>query len=447
MLNKIKKGLDLPITGAPVQQISDGPAVSKVAVLGEEYVGMRPTMHVQVGDVVKKGQVLFVDKKNPGVKFTAPAAGTVSAVNRGAKRVLQSVVIDVQGTDAETFDTFAADKLAGIARDKVETQLVDSGLWTVLRTRPFSKVPALGSTPSSIFVNAMDTNPLAANPEVVLAERKDDFINGLNVLTTLTEGQVFVSKAPGANVDTGSAKVTTAEFAGPHPAGLVGTHIHTLDPVGPGKYVWHVNYQDVIAIGILFTTGELDTKRVVSLAGPAAKNPRLVRTVVGASIDELTANELNGDSVRVISGSVLHGTKAEGPHAFLGRYHLQVSLIKEDREKKLFGWITPGSDKHSVTRAYLGHLNTKRLFDMTSTTNGSDRSMVPIGNYERIMPLDIIPTLLLRDIISGDTDGAQALGALELDEEDLALCTYVCPGKYSYGPILRECLTKIELEG
>jgi Na+-transporting NADH:ubiquinone oxidoreductase subunit A len=447
MLNKIKKGLDLPISGAPVQQISDGPAVSKVAVLGEEYVGMRPTMHIQVGDVVKKGQVLFVDKKNPGVKFTAPAAGTISAVNRGAKRVLQSVVIDVQGDDKETFATFAADKLAGLARENVQTQLVDSGLWTALRTRPFSKVPAVGSTPSSIFVNAMDTNPLAADPAVVIAARSDDFINGLNVLSTLTDGKVFLSKAPGANIDTGNAKVDTHEFAGPHPAGLVGTHIHLLDPVGPSKTVWHINYQDVMAIGALFTTGELDTARVVSVAGPAAKQPRLVKTLVGASLEELTANELNTDSVRSISGSVLHGTKAEGPHAFLGRYHLQVSLIKEDREKKFFGWITPGSDKHSVTRAYLGHLNPKRLFDMTSTTNGSDRSMVPIGNYERIMPLDIIPTLLLRDIISGDTDGAQALGALELDEEDLALCTYVCPGKYNYGPILRDCLTKIELEG
>lgn len=447
MLNKIKKGLDLPISGAPVQQISDGPAVSKVAVLGEEYVGMRPTMHIQVGDVVKKGQVLFVDKKNPGVKFTAPAAGTISAVNRGAKRVLQSVVIDVQGDDKETFATFAADKLAGLARENVQTQLVDSGLWTALRTRPFSKVPAVGSTPSSIFVNAMDTNPLAADPAVVIAARSDDFINGLNVLSTLTDGKVFLSKAPGANIDTGNAKVDTHEFAGPHPAGLVGTHIHLLDPVGPSKTVWHINYQDVMAIGALFTTGELDTARVVSVAGPAAKQPRLVKTLVGASLEELTANELNTDSVRIISGSVLHGTKAEGPHAFLGRYHLQVSLIKEDREKKFFGWITPGSDKHSVTRAYLGHLNPKRLFDMTSTTNGSDRSMVPIGNYERIMPLDILPTLLLRDLISGDTDSAQSLGCLELGEEDLGLCSFVCPGKYEYGSILRNCLTKIEKEG
>ena len=447
MLNKIKKGLDLPISGAPEQQIQSGNAVTQVAVLGEEYIGMRPTMHVQVGDAVKQGQVLFEDKKNSGVKFTAPVSGKIAAVNRGAKRVLQSVVIDVAGDEKETFEKFAADKLSGVAREQVQSQLVDSGLWTAIRTRPFSKIPELGSVPNSIFVSAMDTNPLAADPTVIIAARSDDFVNGLNVLSNLTDGKLFVTKAPGATVDTGNAKVDTHEFAGPHPAGLVGTHIHTLDPVGPSKKVWHINYQDVIAIGALFTTGEIDNTRVVAIGGPVVKKPRLVQTILGASLEQLVANETTEDSVRVISGSVLNGTRASGPHAFLGRYHVQVSLIKEDKEKKLFGWIMPGSNQHSITRAYLGHLNTKRLFDMTSTTNGSDRSMVPIGNYERIMPLDVLPTLLLRDIISGDTDGAQTLGALELDEEDLALCSYVCPGKYNYGPILRDCLTKIEQEG
>ena len=447
MLNKIKKGLDLPISGAPEQQIQSGNAVTQVAVLGEEYIGMRPTMHVQVGDAVKQGQLLFEDKKNPGVKFTAPVSGKIAAVNRGATRVLQSVVIDVAGDEKETFEKFAADKLSGVAREQVQSQLVDSGLWTALRTRPFSKIPELGSVPNSIFVSAMDTNPLAADPTVIIAARNDDFVNGLNVLSNLTDGKLFVTKAPGTTVNTGNAKVDTHEFSGPHPAGLVGTHIHMLDPVGPSKKVWHINYQDVIAIGALFTTGEIDNTRVVALGGPVVKKPRLVQTILGASLEQLVANETTEDSVRVISGSVLNGTRASGPHAFLGRYHVQVSLIKEDKEKKLFGWIMPGSNQHSITRAYLGHLNTKRLFDMTSTTNGSDRSMVPIGNYERIMPLDVLPTLLLRDIISGDTDGAQALGALELDEEDLALCSYVCPGKYNYGPILRDCLTKIEQEG
>lgn len=444
---KINKGLDLPIGGAPQQQISDGAAVTRVAVLGEEYVGMRPTMHVQVGDKVKKGQILFEDKKNPGVKFTAPASGEVVEVNRGAKRVLQSVVVKVEGSDAVTFDKIAAENIASTSREQLQSVLVESGMWTAFRTRPFSKAPALDSIPSSIFVTAIDTNPLAADPAVVVAEREADFVNGLNALTQLSGGKVFVCKAPGAAIPTGQSAVAVEEFAGPHPAGLPGTHIHYLDPVGSKKAVWHINYQDVIAIGSLLVNGELDNTRVLAIGGPAAKNPRLVRTLLGADLAELTDAELTDGDVRVISGSVLSGTTAQGVHAFLGRFHLQVSLIKEGREKKFLGWITPGSDKHSVTRAYLGHLSPSRVYDMTTSTNGSERSMVPIGNYERVMPLDILPTLLLRDLISGDTDSAQTLGCLELDEEDLALCTYVCPGKYNYGPILRSCLATIEKEG
>ncbi|WP_218354742.1 Na(+)-translocating NADH-quinone reductase subunit A [Alteromonas lipotrueiana] len=444
---KIKKGLDLPIKGAPEQQISKGKAVTRVAVLGEEYVGMRPTMHVQVGDKVKKGQILFEDKKNSGVKFTAPAAGEVVEVNRGAKRVLQSVVVKIEGNESVAFEKIAADQIANASKESLAQTLVDSGMWTAFRTRPFSKAPALGSTPHSIFVTAIDTNPLAADPAVIIKERENDFANGLHALTVLSETKVFVCKAPGANVATGNAKVEVAEFGGPHPAGLPGTHIHHLDAVGNSKTVWHLNYQDVMAIGSLLTTGELDNRRVVALCGPVATKPRLVSTLMGADIEELTAGEVEKGEVRVISGSVLNGITAQGVHGFLGRFHTQISMIKEGREKKFLGWITPGSDKHSVTRAYLGHLNSKQKYDMTTTTNGSDRSMVPIGNYERVMPLDIIPTLLLRDLISGDTEGSQQLGCLELDEEDLALCTYVCPGKYNYGPILRDVLTTIEKEG
>ena len=444
---KTTKGLDLPIAGIPQQQISDGPTPTRVAVLGGEYIGMRPTMMVQVGEKVEKGQSLFEDKKNPGVYFTAPLAGTVEAINRGEKRVLQSVVVAVDGNESVKFDVHDPVQLASLTREKVQEQLVKSGLWTAIRTRPFSKIPALNTAPCSVFVSAMDTNPLAADPSVIIAERSDDFANGLTVLSRLTDGKVHVGAAPSANLPATGPQVQTTEYTGPHPAGLVGTHIHFQDAAGASKVVWHVGYQDVISIGKLFTTGDLDLSKVISIAGPAAKNPRLIRTVVGASTNELINGEVEGDDVRVISGSVLHGKQAVGPQAFLGRYHNQISLLTEDSEKVLLGWILPGSDKHSVTRAYLGHLNPKRLFNMTTNTNGSDRAMVPIGNYERVMPLDILPTLLLRDLLSGDTDGAQTLGCLELDEEDLALCSYVCPGKYNYGEVLRDCLTQIEKEG
>ncbi len=411
---------------------------------------MRPTMYVKVADRVKKGQVIFEDKKNPGVKFTAQAAGVVKEINRGEKRVLQSVVIDVDnevdGNDQITFTSYSASELSTIARENVVKNLVDSGLWTALRTRPFSKVPAIDSTPIAIFVSAMDTNPLAANPEVIINEQAEEFKNGLTILSRLTTGEVFVSKAPGANVPVDS-NATVTEFSGKHPAGLVGTHIHFLKPVSSDKFVWHVGYQDVIAFAKLFTTGEIDNTRVISLAGPAANNPRLVRTVLGASTAELTAGEASTGELRTVSGSLLMGATATAVHGYLGRYHTQISLILEGREKEFIGYMYPGPNKFSVTRAFMSHLFPSKLFNMTTTTNGSARAMVPIGNFERVMPLDILPTLFLRDICSGDTDGAQQLGALELDEEDLALCTFVCPGKTDYGVILRDCLTTIEKEG
>ncbi|HGG9053644.1 TPA: Na(+)-translocating NADH-quinone reductase subunit A [Enterobacter hormaechei subsp. xiangfangensis] len=445
---RIRKGLDLPISGVPEQHVTTGASIHHVAIVGDDYVGMRPAMLVQEGDRVIKGQALFEDKKNPGVMFTAPASGTVVAIHRGERRVLQSVVIQIEGDEKREFARFDAADLATLSHDAVQTQLLESGLWTALRTRPYSKTPVPGTVPAAIFVTAIDTNPLSADPQpLILAERKA-FDAGLTVLTHLTPGKVHVCQASGGKLGGHpQGQVAFNEFAGPHPAGLVGTHIHFLEPVSLTKQVWHLNYQDVIAIGKLFTTGELCAERIIAIGGPQATQPRLVRTLLGADLTALLAGETKEGENRIISGSVLSGRHATGPMAWLGRFHLQVSVVLEGREKELFGWVLPGAEKYSVTRTTLGHFLRRKLFNFSTSTNGGERAMVPIGNYERVMPLDILPTVLLRDLLAGDTDGAQALGCLELDEEDLALCTYVCPGKYEYGPVLREVLTRIEQEG
>lgn len=444
---RIRKGLDLPISGVPEQHVTTGASIHHVAIVGDDYVGMRPAMLVQEGDRVIKGQALFEDK-NPGVMFTAPASGTVVAIHRGERRVLQSVVIQIEGDEKREFARFDAADLATLSHDVVQTQLLESGLWTALRTRPYSKTPVPGTVPAAIFVTAIDTNPLSADPQpLILAERKA-FDAGLTVLTRLTPGKVHVCQASGGKLGGHpQGQVAFNEFAGPHPAGLVGTHIHFLEPVSLTKQVWHLNYQDVIAIGKLFTTGELCAERIIAIGGPQATQPRLVRTLLGADLTALLAGETKEGENRIISGSVLSGRHATGPMAWLGRFHLQVSVVLEGREKELFGWVLPGAEKYSVTRTTLGHFLRHKLFNFSTSTNGGERAMVPIGNYERVMPLDILPTVLLRDLLAGDTDGAQALGCLELDEEDLALCTYVCPGKYEYGPVLREVLTRIEQEG
>lgn len=446
---KIRQGMDVPIAGTPEQRIEPGASVRTVALVGFDYVGMKPTLEVEVGDRVKRGQVLFSDKRSPDVKFTAPAAGRVSAINRGERRVLQSLVIDVDGDEAVAFPRHDAAALAALGATLVRQQIQSAGLWPAFRTRPYSAIPAADAAAHSIFVTAIDTHPLAADPALVIAEQPEAFANGVALLTHLTEGRVFVCKAPGASLPvTAAGRVVVEAFGGPHPAGLPGTHIHFLDPVGAHRSVWHIGYQDVIAIGRLFTEGELYSQRVIALAGPQVERPRLVRTVLGASTDELVAGELEAGENRIVSGSVLGGRRAAGPLAFLGRYHNQVSVLREGREREFMGWLSPGLNKHSALGIYLsGLFGRGRKLAMTTTTNGSERAMVPMGSYERVMPLDILPTQLLRALIVGDTDVAQQLGCLELDEEDLALCTYVCPGKYEYGPILRENLVRIEKEG
>ncbi|UFQ96406.1 Na(+)-translocating NADH-quinone reductase subunit A [Pseudomonas wenzhouensis] len=443
---KLKHGLDLPITGAPAQRIEAARPVRSVAVIGFDYHGMKPTMEVQVGDRVKLGQLLFTDKKTPGVRYTAPAAGVISAIHRGEKRVLQSVVIDLDGDEQETFAHYAVDQLEALSSEQVRENLQQSGLWTALRTRPFSKVPALDAVPRSIFVTAIDTHPLAADPAVIIGEHATDFENGLKVLGNLAK--VFLCKADGVSLPGEKlAKVQSEAFAGPHPAGLPGTHIHFLDPVSIGRSVWQIGYQDVIAVGKLFTTGQLFVERVVALGGPVAEQPRLLRTRLGANLEELTAGELKPGVNRVISGSVFGGRTAQGAFAFLGRYHNQVSCLSEGNEREMMHYLRAGVNKHSVMNIFVSKLASAKLFNFTTTTNGSPRAMVPVGNYEAVMPLDILPTQLLRYLIVGDTEMAQKLGCLELDEEDLALCTYVCAGKYEYGPILRDNLTRIEKEG
>jgi len=444
---KIRRGLDLPISGSPKQVIHDGPKTSQIAVVGLDFHGMKPTMAVRVGDSLSKGQVLFTDKKNPDVKYTSPSSGTVVAINRGERRIFQSLVIDVEGDAAEIFPITESSALADLSRDAVVENLVNSGQWVSFRTRPYSKVPAVDCLPASIFVNAMDTNPLAADPEIVIAERLADFMDGLKVISKLTQGQVHLCVKADSNLTLSSLDgVSTHSFSGPHPAGLSGTHIHHIDPVSADKTVWSIGYQDVIAIGALFTTGEIDNSRVVALGGPQVKEPRLLRTVMGANLNQLVIGELVNDENRLLSGSVLSGRKAVGAFAFLGRYHSQVSVIKEGREREFLHYLRAGINKHSALPIFVSKL-TNKLFDMTSSTNGSERAMVPVGGYEDVTALDILPIQLLRSLIVGDTEMAQKLGCLELDEEDVALYTYVCVGKYEYAPILRDNLTRIEKEG
>lgn len=446
----IKKGLDLPITGKPSRKIGETPLVTRAALVGPDYIGLKPTMEVQIGDEVQKGQLLFTDKKNPGVKFTAPHPGKVVEINRGEKRAFQSVVLEIGSSYSGelSFQSFQQEQLTGLDSEAVRKNLIDSGLWTSLRTRPFGKIPEVSSSPQAIFVRAIDTEPLAADPAYTTRKNQQDFDNGIRVLSRLTSGKVHLCQGPHAYLK-GPADVSTLQstvFEGPHPAGLVGTHIHFLHPVHNNRTVWYIDYQDTIAIGRLFTTGKLLSERTISLSGPMVKEPQYYNVPIGADIAQLTNNLLHTSEhgVRTISGSVLSGNAAKGPLGFLGKYHSQVSAIEEGYERIFLGWQRPGIDKFSVKNTFAAHLFTWLKFPFTTTTHGSLRALVPVESYETVMPLDIEATFFLRSLMSQDIESGIKLGVYELEEEDISLCTFVCPGKNDFGPLLRQMLTTIE---
>ena len=445
---RIKKGLDLPITGSPKQEISKTIRTKKVAILGDDYIGMKPTMLVSIGDEVKLGQVLFTDKKTPGVKYTSPASGMISQINRGDKRVFKSIVIDTNGSGEEQFKSYSESELENLSSNDVKENLIDSGLWTSIRVRPFSKVADPSTNPNSIFITATDTNPLAPSINKVLEGNEKNFRNGIKVLGNGTEGKSCLCTNSEFNLTLGDIKNLSHEvFEGPHPSGLAGTHIHFLDPVSSKKRVWYINAQDVAAIGHLMTTGKIDVDRIISLAGPQVKEPTLIRTQIGADITELTAEALIKGENRIISGSVLSGFNAKGMVSYLGRYHQQISVIKEDRKREFFGWVNPSPKKYSVKDVMLSSLLPGKKFSFTTALNGGGRAIVPIGSYEKVIPLDILPNYLLRSLAVDDIEEAELLGCLELDEDDLALCTFVCPSKIEHGENLRRNLTIIEKEG
>lgn len=443
---QIKKGLDLPISGAPGMQIEAGPTISQVALIGSDYHGMKPTLLVAEGDQVALGQPLFNDKANPKIHYTSPASGKVVAINRGERRVFLSMVIELSGSEEITYPATAAEQLTQLSASEIEQQLLNSGLWTSFRTRPYSKIPIPGTQPAALFVTAIDTNPLAADPQIAISERTAEFEAGLNVIRKLTTGNVYLCKKPEAQIPAPDG-VTVSEFSGCHPAGLVGTHIHFLERVDQQRTVWHIGYQDVIAIGHLFLTGKILTERIVALGGPAVKNPRLIRTRLGACLSELVSDQLNDGENRIVSGSVLSGHTAKQASDYLGRYHNQVSVLAEGRLREFMGWTMPGFNEFSIKKVFVSSLLPRRPMAMTTSTHGSLRAMVPIGSYEKVVPLNVKATWLLRSLLTLDTDLAQSLGCLELDEEDLALCSFVCSGKMDYGYHLRQTLQQIEVEG
>jgi Na+-transporting NADH:ubiquinone oxidoreductase subunit A len=410
MLIEVQHGLDIAVPGEPEQAVHESAPVAQVALMGRDYAQLRPRIAVEQGQTVQLGQTLFTDRNRPDIHFTSPAAGRVAAIHRGRSRRLVSIVIDVDpgAAAACTYEAEPPTALAQLAPKAVTERLLQSGLWTALRARPYDAVPDPAIAPRAIFVTAMDTRPLAADPAVVIGLYRSEFMQGLTVLSRLSR-RIFVCARPAARLlDASMAGVALAEFAGPHPAGLVGTHIEALSVVNEVPDHWHIGYQDVIAVGRLFATGQLMTDRIVALGGPGALRPRLLKTRLGASLDDLLDAEVRAGQ-RIVTGSVLDGRATDPDTHYLGRYDTQICAL-------------PAAARGDAA------------------ATGPISGMLSVEAFERVWPFALPPLPLLRALLSGDLDRARALGCLGLAAEDLALCSYVCPAKHDYGAALTSSL-------
>ena len=432
---KISKGLDLPISGTPDPVISDTPKVTTVSLLGNDFTGMKPTMLVKSGDIVKRGTKIFEDKKNPGVFFTSPAGGIVKEISRGDRRKFLSIDIEIaDNEDHVVFDT----------NENIRNLLINSGLWNAFRSRPFNRTPSIDSSPNAIFINACDTNPLAVDPYFIINEDLDYFNRGLKALYENFSCPIHCCYQ-NYNFDLSVDGVNYHQFSGPHPSGLTSTHINKIYPVNLKRIAWTIGYQDVISIGYLLEHAFLRTHKLIALGGPSVFNPSLINSRISGNIDELTAGKLETGS-RVISGSVLYGHASEGVMNYLGFYDSLISAIPDQANDIFLNWLMPGSKLHSKLNVFISSFLKPSNFIFNTSVNGGDRAIVPVGSYDEVLPMDILVPQLLKALVVGDREQAVDLGMLELAPEDLAVCSYICPSKYDYCSILANNLNELYLE-
>lgn len=445
---KAKRGLDLPIHGAPSsEEVVSRLDVTRVALMPQEYWGAKVRLLAQEGDEVRVGTPLFADRRDESVIFTSTAAGKISNIFRGQRRAVLAIEIEVKNfTDAEPFEAMDVE---AATPEAIKTALLGSGLWPTIRRRPFDKVALSTDEPAGIIVQAYDSSPLAPDLTKVVEGRDADIDAGLDALNKLTKGQVSVCVKEGVQwgkfVEDG---VQVHHFKGPHPAGTAGFSIHKLCPAGANRPVWHVGIQDVADIGMLLRTGKRPTDRIVAITGPVAKTPQLVKTRQGADLTALCSDASNATETRMVNGSAVWGNKADaGSHSnYLGRWNTQVTLLEDAVKRDLVGWMLPVSGRFTHTNTVWDKFF-RKTFKYDTDTNGSLRAIVPIGHYESVMPLDVLATQLIKALASNDLEAAEKLGALELAEEDLALCQVVDPSKIPITDMLRDMLTTIEKEG
>ena len=435
---KLRKGLNIRLKGKAEASVESAPLSETFAIKPTDFPGLTPKLSLKEGEEVKAGAPLFFDKYNPEIVFTSPVGGKVVSINRGERRKILEVVVKVDENTGTV--EFKKTDPASISGDEVKKLILKSGLWSFIKKRPYGVIANPNEKPKAIFISTFDTAPLSPDYSVIIAGQETTFQTGINALNQLTEGKVYLGldAKSDSKIFKGIKNVETNYFSGPHPAGNVGIQIHQIAPLNKGEIVWTINPQDVLFIGRLFEIGKLDLSKIVALAGSEVEKPKYYKTILGASIASLTSGKLKSENkVRVISGNVLTGTKVSQDN-FLGYYDSMVTVIPEGDEYEFMGWATLGINKFSASKTFFSSLLPKKEYTLDANMHGGERAFVLSGQYEKYVPMDILPVHLLKAIIVNDIDKMEQLGIYEVVEEDLALCEYACTSKIKVQDILRE---------
>ncbi|GIZ08511.1 Na(+)-translocating NADH-quinone reductase subunit A [Flavobacterium sp. UMI-01] len=444
---KIKRGLNLKLIGEAAKTVLDMPVPEIVAIKPTDFIGVTAKLLVKVGTNVAAGTPLFYDKNSEEILFCSPVSGEIIEIVRGAKRALLEIkILPDRETNYVSFPVASPEELS---KNKIITQLLQSGVWPFIRQRPYGIIANPQDTPKAIFISAFDTNPLAPDYNFIFSKNEAHFQTGLNVLKKLTTGAIHLNIAansPTANVFSQAKNVQINTISGPHPAGNIGVQIHHIDPLNKGEIIWFVSPQDVVVIGKLFDKGLFDASKIIAVTGSQVQTPQYYKTMMGTSIKTILAHAgvKKGDT-RIISGSVLSGSQiaADG---FLGFYDSQITVIPEGNEHEFMGWLAPGFGKFSMSRTFFSWLTPNKKHDLNTNLHGEERPFVMTGQYEKVFPMDIYPVQLLKSILIEDIDMMEKLGIYEVAEEDFALCELVCTSKIKSQDIIRRGLDIIRKE-
>lgn len=446
---KIKKGVDIKLKGVAEQVISTLDRPEIFAIKPTDFHNLVPKMEVKEGDQVKAGSIIFSDKYREAIKFTSPVSGEIAEVVRGAKRRILEVRI-LPDAQSQSIEFGTADPVS-LSRDAIIDKLLMSGLWPMIRQRPFATIANPNDTPRDIFISAINSAPLAADYNFICKDQIGLLQTGIDAVGKLTTGKVHFNisaDAAQSSSFTGLKGVQLNRFSGPHPVGNVGVQIHHLKPINKGEIVWYLSPLDLITIGRLFKEGRYNPERIIALAGSEVKEPKYYRTQIGASVSKLVKGQLNEGLNRVISGNVLTGTKID-ESGFLGFYDSEVTVIPEGEEPQFFlteGWLSPGFHKFSISRSFPSWLTPSKRYRLNTNMNGEERAFVMTGELDRVFPFDIYPLQLIKSIIVNDVEKMEKLGIYEVDTEDFALCEFVCTSKIEIQEIVRKGLDLIQKE-